>query len=170
MIKDFQSLDNTKRVLITGAAGFIGFHLSRSLLEKGFQIIGLDNLNDYYDRNLKKARLEILCTYDRYTFIKGDISDNILMTNAFDYQPDIVVNLGAQAGVRYSIENPKVYIQSNIIGFYNILEACRHNSVEHLIYASSSSVYGNQTKTPFAVADNVDKPISLYAATKKVMS
>ena len=156
------------RILITGAAGFIGFHLSKRLLEDGYEIIGYDNINDYYDVNLKYARLEILEKYDKFTFIKGDLADGDKVTAVFEeYKPEICVNLGAQAGVRYSIENPKAYMDSNMTGFFNILEACRHNPVKHLLFASSSSVYGNQKKTPFSTDDNVDHPISLYAATKK---
>lgn len=157
-----------KNILITGAAGFIGFHLANKLLKQGYKIIGFDNINDYYDVNLKKARLEILNKFDNFIFIYADLADEKTVNETFKiYKPDIVVNLAAQAGVRYSIENPKAYIDSNIVGFFNILEACRHNPVEHLVYASSSSVYGNQEKTPFSVDDNVDRPISLYAATKK---
>ncbi|PWM76646.1 MAG: NAD-dependent epimerase [Phascolarctobacterium sp.] len=157
-----------KCILITGAAGFIGFHLSNVLLKKGFLIIGFDNINDYYDVNLKLARLDILKKFDNFKFIQADLADEKAVNSVFKtYKPDIVINLAAQAGVRYSIENPKAYIDSNIVGFFNILEACRHNPVEHLVYASSSSVYGNQQKTPFSVEDNVDRPISLYAATKK---
>lgn len=157
-----------KKILITGAAGFIGFHLSKKLLDLSYEIIGIDNLNDYYDVTLKEDRLKILNQYDNFKFIKGDISDKTVVNNCFsEYNPEYVINLAAQAGVRYSIENPDVYIQSNIIGFFNILEACRHNPVKHLLYASSSSVYGNQEKTPFSTTDNVDHPISLYAATKK---
>lgn len=158
----------SKTILVTGAAGFIGFHLSKRLLEDGYRIIGFDNINDYYDVNLKYARLEILKPYENFTFIKGDLADANAVNNLFEeYSPAIVVNLAAQAGVRYSIDNPKVYIESNIIGFFNILEACRHYPVEHLVYASSSSVYGNQEKVPFSTTDDVSKPISLYAATKK---
>ena len=156
------------KILVTGAAGFVGFQLSKSLLNQGAAIIGFDNLNDYYDVNLKDSRLEILKKYANFAFIKGDLADSKEVVNLFEkYQPGIVINLAAQAGVRYSIENPKAYIDSNITGFFNILEACRHHSVEHLLYASSSSVYGNQEKTPFSTQDNVDNPISLYAATKK---
>lgn len=168
MIDRYKTLDNTTICLITGGAGFIGFHLSKALLEKGIRVIGFDNLNEYYDVNLKFARLNILKTYLNYTFIKGDLADRASVDKLFmDFKPSIVVNLGAQAGVRYSIDNPYAYMQSNMLGFLNVLEACRHNTVEHLVYASSSSVYGNQQKTPFSVSDNVDKPISLYAATKK---
>jgi len=156
------------RVLVTGAAGFIGFHLSKKLLESGIEIIGYDNLNDYYDPKLKYARLEKLEEYSNFTFIKGDLADKNAVNELFEcYKPEIVVNLAAQAGVRYSIDNPQAYIDSNIVGFFNILEACRNNPVKHLLYASSSSVYGNQEKTPFSTDDNVDHPISLYAATKK---
>jgi UDP-glucuronate 4-epimerase len=154
--------------LITGAAGFIGYYLSRKLLEQGCQVIGIDNVNDYYDVNLKHTRLENLEPYEKFTFIKGDISDKDMIMRAFEeYKPNVVVNLAAQAGVRYSIENPDVYIQSNIIGFYNILEACRYNPVDHLVYASSSSVYGANKKVPFEETDFVDNPVSLYASTKK---
>jgi len=138
------------------------------LLDGGCRVIGIDNLNDYYDVNLKKNRLEQLEPFEAFTFIKGDISDKETVTNVFEeHQPDIVVNLAAQAGVRYSIENPDVYIQSNIIGFYNILEACRYHPVDHLVYASSSSVYGANKKVPFEESDFVDTPVSLYASTKK---
>lgn len=165
---NYKSLDSSKTYLITGAAGFIGFFLSRKLLEQGCNVIGVDNINDYYDVKLKYARLEQLKPYEKFTFIKGDISDKTIITNIFEeYKPNIVVNLAAQAGVRYSIENPDVYIQSNIIGFYNILEACRHNPVDHLVYASSSSVYGANKKVPFEETDFVDNPVSLYASTKK---
>ncbi|MFH0070633.1 SDR family NAD(P)-dependent oxidoreductase [Peribacillus sp. NPDC056705] len=165
---NYKSLDPNKTYLITGAAGFIGFFLSKKLLEQGCNVIGIDNINDYYDVKLKDARLEQLKPYEKFTFIKGDISDKEMISNIFeDYKPNIVVNLAAQAGVRYSIENPDVYIQSNIIGFYNILEACRHNPVDHLVYASSSSVYGANKKVPFEETDFVDNPVSLYASTKK---
>ena len=157
-----------KVVLVTGAAGFIGFHLSQALLKKNYMVVGYDNINDYYDVNLKYARLDVLKNFDNFKFIHADLADADAVNKVFEeYHPDIVVNLAAQAGVRYSIENPRAYIDSNIIGFFNILEACRHNLVEHLLYASSSSVYGNQEKTPFSVDDQVDRPISLYAATKK---
>lgn len=165
---NYKSLDKTKSYLITGAAGFIGFYLSKKLLEQGCKVIGIDNINDYYDVKLKYARLEKLKPFEEFTFIKGDISDKDMIMKTFEeYKPNIVVNLAAQAGVRYSIENPDVYIQSNIIGFFNILEACRHNPVEHLVYASSSSVYGSNKKVPFEETDFVDHPVSLYAATKK---
>lgn len=157
-----------KVVLVTGAAGFIGFHLSQALLKKNYMVVGYDNINDYYDVNLKYARLDVLKNFDNFKFIHADLADADAVNKAFEeFHPQIVVNLAAQAGVRYSIENPRAYIDSNIIGFFNILEACRHNPVEHLLYASSSSVYGNQEKTPFSVDDQVDRPISLYAATKK---
>ena len=165
---DFNLFDARKRVLVTGGAGFIGFHLSKRLLELGATVVGFDNLNDYYDVRLKKSRLEILRTFPGYQFVKGDLGDELAVKQLFDtFHPDIVVNLGAQAGVRYSIDNPGAYMNSNMMGFFNILEACRHNPVEHLVFASSSSVYGNQEKTPFSTTDNVDHPISLYAATKK---
>lgn len=164
----YKPLDTNKTYLITGVAGFIGFHLCKKLLDKGCRVIGIDNINDYYDVNLKHYRLEKLEPFEKFTFIKGDISDMAMVMKSFEqYKPNIVVNLAAQAGVRYSIENPDVYIQSNIIGFFNILEACRHNPVEHLVYASSSSVYGSNKKVPFEESDYVDNPVSLYAATKK---
>lgn len=165
---NFQPFDPSKKVLVTGAAGFIGFHLAKRLLSLGASVCGIDNLNDYYDVSLKEARLAILEKEPAFTFVRGDLADEAAVTKLFeDFRPDIVVNLAAQAGVRYSIDNPRSYIRSNIVGFFNILEACRHYPVEHLLYASSSSVYGNQEKTPFATTDNVDHPISLYAATKK---
>ena len=154
--------------MITGAAGFIGYYLSKKLLEQGCQVVGIDNVNDYYDVKLKHTRLENLEPYENFTFIKVDISDKDIVMRTFKkHKPNVVVNLAAQAGVRYSIENPDVYIQSNIIGFYNILEACRLNPVDHLVYASSSSVYGANKKVPFEEADFVDNPLSLYASTKK---
>lgn len=168
MRKNFKPFSPDKVYLITGAAGFIGFHLSKRLLTQGAKVIGFDNINDYYDTKLKYARLEILKSYKNFTFIKGDLADKEAVNHLFeDFNPDIVVNLAAQAGVRYSIDNPDAYISSNVIGFYNILECARHHKIEHLLYASSSSVYGNQQKTPFSTTDNVDHPISLYAATKK---
>lgn len=164
----YNVFDTTKTVLVTGAAGFIGFHLSKRMLELGAKVIGIDNMNDYYDVRLKASRLQILQTYSTFSFVKGDLADEITIDSLFmDYHPDIVVNLAAQAGVRYSIDNPRSYINSNVIGFFNVLEACRRYPVEHLLFASSSSVYGNQKKTPFSTTDNVDHPISLYAATKK---
>jgi UDP-glucuronate 4-epimerase len=165
---NYTTLNTSKTYLVTGVAGFIGYFLSKRLLEQGCRVIGIDNINDYYDVNLKYTRLEKLKPFDKFTFIKGDISDKDMVINTFEeYKPNVVVNLAAQAGVRYSIENPDVYIQSNIIGFYNILEACRYNPVEHLVYASSSSVYGANKKVPFEETDFVDNPISLYASTKK---
>lgn len=157
-----------KKILVTGSAGFIGSYLVRRLLEIADDlIVGLDNLNPYYDVSLKEERLR-LTKNDKYIFIKGDLADRELVEKLFDeYKFDIVVNLAAQAGVRYSITNPDAYINSNIIGFYNILEACRHHPVEHLVYASSSSVYGGNKKVPFSTDDKVDNPVSLYAATKK---
>lgn len=157
-----------KTILLTGVAGFIGSHLAKRLLALGCKVTGLDNLNDYYDVSLKESRLAELKNYDNFTFIKADISDKSAVDKVFaEVKPDVVVNLAAQAGVRYSIENPQAYIDSNVVGFFNILEACRANPVEHLVYASSSSVYGNSDKVPFSVDDKVDNPISLYAATKK---
>ncbi|MGI6238912.1 MAG: NAD-dependent epimerase [Christensenellales bacterium] len=154
--------------LITGAAGFIGFHLSKLLLSRGERVIGFDNLNDYYDVRLKEARLEILREYPNFAFQKGDLADADAVEQLFaEHAVEICVNLAAQAGVRYSIENPRAYIDSNVVGFFNVLEACRRHPVKHLLYASSSSVYGNQQKTPFSVTDDVSRPISLYAATKK---
>lgn len=168
IMASFKALDISKKILVTGAAGFIGFHLSKKLLEQGVTVVGFDNINDYYDVNLKYARLEILGKFENFTFIKGNLADKQAIDTLFEENKfDIVVNLAAQAGVRYSIDNPQAYIESNVIGFFNILEACRHNPVEHLLYASSSSVYGNQQKTPFSTDDDVSKPISLYAATKK---
>lgn len=165
---DYKTLDINKTYLVTGAAGFIGYYLSRKLLDQGCRVIGIDNVNDYYDVNLKYTRLDQLAPYDRFTFIKGDLAEKETVMNLFEeYQPNIVINLAAQAGVRYSIENPDVYIQSNIIGFHNILEACRHYPVDHLVFASSSSVYGANKKVPFEETDFVDTPVSLYAATKK---
>ena len=161
-------LDTSKKYFITGAAGFVGFYLSKALLEAGVEVIGLDNMNDYYEVSLKEERLSILEKYENFMFIKGDLADKDLIIDIFkQYTPEIVVNLAAQAGVRYSIDNPDAYIQSNIVGFFNILEGCRYYPVEHLVYASSSSVYGGNEKVPFAVTDMVDRPESLYAATKK---
>ena len=168
-----------KTILVTGSAGFIGSNLVLRLLREGFggepcRIVGLDNLNDYYDPSLKEYRLRCIektageHPEHEYAFFRGDIADKAFIDRIFaEYKFDIVVNLAAQAGVRYSIENPDAYIQSNMIGFYNILEACRHNPVEHLVYASSSSVYGGNKKVPFSTDDRVDNPVSLYAATKK---
>ena len=159
-----------KTVLVTGAAGFIGYFLSKRLLDEidGIKVIGLDNMNDYYDVKLKEWRLNNLEKDNNFIFIKGNLADKSLIDKLFnEYKPSVVVNLAAQAGVRYSIDHPDSYIESNLIGFYNILEACRHNPVEHLVYASSSSVYGANKKIPYSTDDKVDNPISLYAATKK---
>ena len=159
-----------KTVFITGSSGFIGSNLAKRILstESDTEVIGLDNMNDYYDIRIKEARLAELQKFENYTFIKGNLADKALINSIFEqYHPDIVVNLGAQAGVRYSITNPDAYIESNMIGFYNILEACRHYPVEHLVYASSSSVYGSNKKVPYSTDDKVDNPVSLYAATKK---
>ncbi|MBD2579423.1 SDR family NAD(P)-dependent oxidoreductase [Oscillatoria sp. FACHB-1406] len=154
--------------LVTGAAGFIGFHLSQRLLERGDTVIGLDNLNSYYDVSLKKARLNQLTAQDGFRFCELDLVDREGMAQLFAEQPfDVVVNLAAQAGVRYSLTNPHAYVDSNLVGFVNLLEGCRHQSVKHLVFASSSSVYGVNKKVPFSVEDNVDSPISLYAASKK---
>lgn len=160
----------SKTVFITGSSGFIGSNLAKRILttEPDIKVIGLDNMNDYYDVRIKEARLTELQKFEKYTFIKGNLADKALINSIFEqYHPDIVVNLGAQAGVRYSITNPDAYIESNMIGFYNILEACRHYPVEHLVYASSSSVYGSNKKVPYSTDDKVDNPVSLYAATKK---
>ena len=159
-----------KTVFITGSSGFIGSNLTKRILstEPNTKVIGLDNMNDYYDVRIKEARLAELQKFENYTFIKGNLADKALINSIFEqYHPDIVVNLGAQAGVRYSITNPDAYIESNVIGFYNILEACRHYPVKHLVYASSSSVYGSNKKVPYSTDDKVDNPVSLYAATKK---
>ncbi|MDG1743482.1 MAG: GDP-mannose 4,6-dehydratase, partial [Polaribacter sp.] len=173
------------KILVTGAAGFIGFHLSKRLLDQGHQVVGIDNINDYYDINLKYARLKELGIKknDAEVFLKSSVSEKF--TNSFEFvrmnledrvnlpnlfkknEFDVVCNLAAQAGVRYSIENPEAYIDSNIVGFSNILECCRHHTIKHLLYASSSSVYGENKKVPFSTTDTVDHPISLYAATKK---
>ena len=159
-----------KTVLVTGAAGFIGSNLIKRLYEdvRDIQVIGIDNMNDYYDVRLKEARMEELSLHPTFTFVKGNIADKALITELFEtYKPQVVVNLAAQAGVRYSIINPDAYVESNLIGFYNLLEACRHYPVEHLVYASSSSVYGSNKKVPYSTDDKVDNPVSLYAATKK---
>jgi len=156
------------RILVTGAAGFIGSTLSHRLLERGDEVLGFDNLNDYYDPTLKEARLARLQGKPGFSFVRGDLEDREAVERAFkEFKPDRVVALAAQAGVRYSLENPRAYIDSNIVGFLNILEACRHHGCEHLVYASSSSVYGANRKLPFAVEDSVDHPVSLYAASKK---
>lgn len=171
------------KILVTGSAGFIGYHTTKKILEKGNIVVGVDNLNDYYDVNLKLSRLhqsgiskqeidwnkEIKSSvFDNYTFVKINIQDKDSLKNLFNkHKFEIVIHLAAQAGVRYSIENPDIYIQSNILGFFNLLECCRHSNIKHFIYASSSSVYGNNKKVPFSVVDKVENPISLYAATKK---
>ena len=160
-------------ILVTGAAGFIGFHLTKQLLRKGYSVVGFDNLNSYYDIDLKKSRLEELhnafgLEKKSFTFIKGDLENSDLLNQVFEkHNPSTVINLAAQAGVRYSLKNPKSYINSNLVGFSNILESCRKFKIKNLIFASSSSVYGGNTKTPFSETDNVDHPLSLYAATKK---
>ncbi len=156
------------KILITGAAGFIGFHLSKLLLEKGFDVVGLDNLNDYYDPQLKQARLDQLLPYSTFRHVNLDLADRAAMEKLFSQNDiDAVVNLAAQAGVRYSLKNPHSYVDTNLVGFVNVLEGCRHNNVKHLVFASSSSVYGANTNMPFSVHDNVDHPVSLYAASKK---
>lgn len=169
MSKEFIELKN-KTIFITGVAGFIGSNLAERLLKEieGIKIVGLDNMNDYYDVRLKEYRLEKLSSSKTFSFVKGNLADKELINSIFEkYTPQVVVNLGAQAGVRYSITNPDAYIEGNLIGFYNILEGCRHYPVEHLVYASSSSVYGSNKKVPYSTEDKVDNPVSLYAATKK---
>ncbi|MCD7811606.1 MAG: GDP-mannose 4,6-dehydratase [Ruminococcus sp.] len=159
-----------KTILVTGAAGFIGAFLSERLLNEieGVNVIGIDNMNDYYDVSIKEYRLAKLTKHFTFNFIKGNIADKTLITSIFkQYKPQVVVNLAAQAGVRYSITNPDAYVESNLVGFFNVLEACRNYPVEHLIYASSSSVYGSNKKVPYSIDDKVDNPVSLYAATKK---
>jgi UDP-glucuronate 4-epimerase len=159
---------NTSPVLVTGAAGFIGMHCSARLLAQGHQVIGIDNLNDYYDPRLKQARLAQLTSHPGFRFIETDIANRDALEKLFtEVRPERVLHLAAQAGVRYSLKNPHAYVQSNLVGFVNMLEGCRHHGVQHLVYASSSSVYGSNTKLPFAVGDPVDHPVSLYAATKK---
>ena len=156
------------RILVTGVAGFIGFHVARVLLARGDEVVGLDSVNDYYDVRIKEARLALLAPTPGYTFVRGDLADGPLMDRLFrEHRPERVIHLAAQAGVRYSLTNPHAYVQSNLVGFTNILEGCRHNGVAHLCYASSSSVYGANTRLPFSVHHNVDHPLSLYAATKK---
>ena len=161
---------NNKTVFVTGVAGFIGSNLAKRLLKEfdGIKVVGIDNMNDYYDVSIKEWRLKELQSNTSFTFFKGSIADKEIINNIFEeYKPSVVVNLAAQAGVRYSITNPDAYIEANLIGLYNILEACRHNEVEHLVYASSSSVYGSNKKVPYSTEDKVDNPVSLYAATKK---
>jgi UDP-glucuronate 4-epimerase len=156
------------RILVTGAAGFIGYHVCTSLLARGDDVVGIDNMNDYYDVRLKEARLANLESSANFTFRRVNVADLPALTDIFtSHSPEIVIHLAAQAGVRYSLTNPHVYAQSNLVGFVNILEVCRHHEVTHLVYASSSSVYGANTKMPFSVRDSVDHPVSLYAATKK---
>ncbi|MEG0986560.1 MAG: NAD-dependent epimerase/dehydratase family protein [Clostridia bacterium] len=158
---------STEPVLVTGAAGFIGYHLSKRLTDSGVPVIGLDNLNDYYEVSLKEARLAMLKTSPLFDFVKADLADADAVSRVFSqYRPQVVVNLAAQAGVRYSIDNPRAYIASNVAGFLNVLEGCRNHPVKHLLYASSSSVYGNRAQGAFSLEDRVDKPVSLYAATK----
>lgn len=155
-------------ILVTGCAGFIGFHLSQRLLNEGYRVLGIDSINDYYDTKLKRDRLKILERHTNFTFFKGSMENLELLEGLFDqYHPNIVVNLAAQAGVRYSLTNPHVYIQSNLVGFTNLLECCKKHQISHLLYASSSSVYGGNKKVPFSIHDRTDHPISLYAATKK---
>jgi len=166
-VKNKKGSKNNK-ILVTGASGFIGFYLCLFLLKRGLNVVGIDNMNNYYNVNLKKVRLNELIQYNNFTFIKSDISDKYKIIEVFkQFKPNVVVNLAAQAGVRYSLDHPDVYTESNVIGFYNILEACRHYPVDHLIYASSSSVYGANKKVPFEESDFVDHSVSLYAATKK---
>jgi len=156
------------KILVTGAAGFIGFHVSRALLERGDEVVGLDNLNDYYDPRLKASRLEILEQFKNFRFVKLELADRARMDALFAAESfQRVIHLAAQAGVRYSIENPHIYVESNVTGFLHVIEGCRHNGVEHLVYASTSSVYGANTRMPFSVDQNVDHPLTLYAATKK---
>lgn len=166
--KKQSSRATVSQILVTGAAGFIGFHLCQYLLARGDSVIGIDNLNDYYDVSLKESRLNYLTEKENFTFVKCDLADRTGMEKLFaEHQFNAVVNLAAQAGVRYSLTNPRAYIDANLVGFMNILEGCRHQQVGHLVYASSSSVYGANTKMPFSVHDNVDHPVSLYAASKK---
>ena len=166
--KGTSKIDHMKKILITGAAGFIGAHLSKKLIAGGAEVVGLDNLNDYYDPNLKRARMAALAECDRFRHVAIELADRPAMERLFqEHKFDAVVNLAAQAGVRYSLINPHSYIDTNIVGFVNILEGCRHSGVKHLVYASSSSVYGANTHMPFSIHDNVDHPVSLYAASKK---
>jgi len=156
------------KIIVTGAAGFIGFHLCKSLLDDDYEVLGIDNINDYYDPNLKLARLDQLKPYKKFKFEKVDIANRESITKSFQsFKPNKVVNLAAQAGVRYSIKNPYAYMESNMVGFLNVIELCRHNDIEGLIYASSSSVYGRNHKIPFSVGDRVNKPLALYGATKR---
>ncbi|KAI4447439.1 UDP-N-acetylglucosamine 4-epimerase [Eubacterium plexicaudatum ASF492] len=165
---DYKKLEPTAKIFVTGSAGFIGYHLVKALLDYGCHVVGIDNMNDYYDVSLKETRLGLLTNHDRFRFFQKDLTDRQALEQIFqDEKPDIVVNLAAQAGVRYSIDFPDTYIQSNIVGFYNVLECCRHYPVRHLVYASSSSVYGSNKKIPFSTDDQTDRPVSLYAATKK---
>lgn len=162
------NLSDTSTILVTGVAGFIGYHLAKRLLSEGHVVVGVDNLNTYYDPALKAERLRLLEENEMFRFTRGDIADQQVIADLFETsRPEIVVNLAAQAGVRYSLENPAAYIQSNLVGFANILEACRQYDINHLLYASSSSVYGGNTKVPFQETDSVDHPVSLYAATKR---
>jgi len=164
----YNKVNHVSSILVTGAAGFIGFHLSSLFLEKNYCVVGIDNMNDYYDTKLKEERLEVLQKYDDFEFQKMDLQDKEAVDNLFrEHAPDYVINLAAQAGVRYSITNPYAYVDSNLIGFVNILEACRNHPVKHLLYASSSSVYGGNKIAPFSTNHQVDHPVSLYAATKK---
>jgi UDP-glucuronate 4-epimerase len=156
------------KILITGCAGFIGMHVAKALLARGDEVIGIDNLNDYYDPTLKIARIENICSNPNFKFVKADITDSFAIKDLFVMErPKRVIHLAAQPGVRYSLKNPNAYIQSNLVGFVNIIEACRHHNIEHLVYASSSSVYGSNTRLPFSTRDNTDHPVSLYGATKK---
>jgi len=168
MVEKLKQQEQTMKILVTGAAGFIGFHLTIYLLKRGDEVVGFDNLNNYYEVKLKHDRLAILSNHQSFTFVQADLSDRAAVEKVFaEHRFDRVINLAAQAGVRYSLENPHAYIDANIVGFMNILEACRHNKIEHLTYASSSSVYGSNAEMPFSVHHNVDHPVSLYAATKK---
>ena len=161
-------LSSFGRYLVTGAAGFVGYHVAERLLSQGKEVLGIDNVNGYYDVGLKRARLERLAPHEKFRFLEADLAGRDVVAAAFaDYRPEVVVHLAAQAGVRYSLQNPHAYVDSNLVGFVNILEGCRHNGVQHLVYASSSSVYGANSKIPFSVSHNVDHPVSLYAATKK---
>lgn len=154
--------------MVTGVAGFVGYHVAKRLLEQGHDVLGIDNVNDYYDVRLKRARLELLAPYAKFTFSEMDLASRDAVAASFSaFGPEVVIHLAAQAGVRYSLENPHAYVDSNLVGFVNTLEGCRHNAVQHLVYASSSSVYGANTTIPFAVEHSVDHPVSLYAATKK---